>query len=225
MGILLPRVRSNIIEYLKQGENNLVHLQADYLFNIAPEWFGRVSAGIFEEMYGGVRGEVLYRPFAERWAVGFDLNWLRQRDFDQRLSFLEGELDYRVTTGHLSFYYDVPFWGLHSTVRFGRYLARDVGATIEVAREFDGGIVFGVFATLTDVPFEEFGEGSFDKGFFLSIPFDVLITSATTRSAGFLFRPLSRDGGQRLNLRNQLYGLTSAYKLNRVARDWHRILD
>ncbi len=94
-----------------------------------------------------------------------------------------------------------------------------------MAREFDSGIAFGVFATLTDVPFEEFGEGSFDKGIFLSIPFHILLTTATTRRANFQFRPLTRDGGQPLNVRHRLYDLTSGYKLNRVARDWHRILD
>ena len=45
---------------------------------------------------GGVAGEVLYRPYGRAWAVGANLNRVRQRDFDQRLDFL----DYEVAVGY-----------------------------------------------------------------------------------------------------------------------------
>jgi hypothetical protein len=56
----------------------------------------------------------------------------------------------------------------------------------------------GVWATLTDVPFEEFGEGSFDKGFFFKIPFNGLFGNDSRSAYSTRMRPIQRDGGQRL---------------------------
>lgn len=157
-------------------------------------------------MYGGVGGEILYRPFNERWAVGAELNWVKQRDFDQRFSFR----DYSTTTGHASFYYQ---WGdehkITSMISAGRYLAKDWGATISVARAFDNGVNMGAYATKTDVSSKDFGEGSFDKGIFISIPFDFLLPRSTRARATFAWNPLYRDGGARLSRSYALYQLTS----------------
>ncbi|MCH8864914.1 MAG: YjbH domain-containing protein, partial [Chloroflexi bacterium] len=60
---VLPHVRSDIKNYLQQGASNIVRLQADYMFKPATDLYARVSAGIFEEMFGGISTEVLYRPF------------------------------------------------------------------------------------------------------------------------------------------------------------------
>ena len=40
--------------------------------------------GLLEEMFGGAGFELLYEPFASRWALGGNLNWVQQRDFDKR---------------------------------------------------------------------------------------------------------------------------------------------
>ena len=49
----LPHVRSDTGFYLKEGKNGLLDAKADYLFNIAPDWYGRVTGGILEYMYRG----------------------------------------------------------------------------------------------------------------------------------------------------------------------------
>ncbi|HEY6509672.1 MAG TPA: YjbH domain-containing protein, partial [Vicinamibacterales bacterium] len=61
-----------------------------------------------------------------------------------------------------------------------------------------------------NVSAEEFGEGSFDKGVYLSIPFDTLLTRSTNSYANILWRPLTRDGGAMLARGPSLYGLTRA---------------
>ena len=48
-------------------------------------------------------------------------------------------------------------------INAGRYLAGDWGATTTISRKFGSGWEVGGYATLTDVPFDTFGEGSFDK--------------------------------------------------------------
>jgi hypothetical protein len=171
-------------------------------------------------MYGGYGGEVLLRPFGSRLAVGLDLNYVRQRDFDQLFTFR----DYTVTTGHLSVYYALPIFDLLAQVHVGRYLAGDYGATYELSRRFSSGVRVGGFFTLTDVPFEVFGEGSFDKGFFIAVPLDLLSTRSSTNGASFGFRPLTKDGGQRLSISPRLYDHTSGGNLDGIVRDWDQLL-
>ena len=208
----LPRVRTDVKRYLEDSPVWIDRLTADYVRRLAPDWYGRVSAGYFERMYAAAGGEVLYRPTGKRWALGLDVNYASKRAFDG----LFGLRDYDVVTGHLSAYYDTPYDGIDVTVRAGRYLAKDWGATLEVSKEFDSGIVFGAFATKTNVSAEEFGEGSFDKGLFVSIPLDLFTNRPTDARAATTFRPIQRDGGQRLAVPDRLYGVTDPSGAGRI---------
>lgn len=222
----LEHVRSEIVNYLQKGENNLVSLALHYVFRPAQDFYARFSGGYLEEMFVGASGEVLYRPYGSRWAVGLELNQVWQREFEQRFGLLEeGNLAYEVFTGHLSTYYQMPFYNLFGAVHIGRYLAGDDGATFEISRRFESGVRVGAWATVTNVSAEEFGEGSFDKGFFVSIPFELFSTTSSRRTGVFSFRPLTRDGGQRLNVGKRLYGVTGDADLGELARDWSYLLD
>lgn len=210
----LPRVRSNVAKYFDEGANGLRRLETNFIYPVTSELFARVSAGIFEEMYAGVGSEVLYRPHAKNWAVGANLNRVRQRDFDQRLSFRE----YETTTGHLTWY---AYWeelSVRSALSVGRYLARDSGATLVLSRVFKTGAEVGVFASKTNVSSEEFGEGSFDKGFFIRIPFDLLVPRSSRRAINLSFRPLTRDGGQMVRDGIPLYHATEDRNLSELRR-------
>jgi hypothetical protein len=218
---VLPHVRSDIAQYLKQGKTGIFRLQSDYLVNLAPDLYGRISGGLLEEMFAGVDGEVLYRPYDRRWAIGLDLNYVAQRGFDELFALRP----YRVATGHVSFYYKLPFYSLQAAVHVGRYLARDKGATLEVSREFAGGIRAGVFVTRTNVSAQQFGEGSFDKGFMLSIPLDLLLGEPSRTYGTYVYRPLTRDGGQRLDIAKPLYDATDGYDAERLSHMWPHLLE
>lgn len=219
---VLPHVRSDIKEYLQQGEQfALTRLQTDYVFQPLPGLFARVSAGLFEEMFGGVGGELLWRPYGSRLAIGVDWNRVRQRDYDQLFSFR----NYRVNTGHVNIFYEMPYYNLLAEVHAGQFLAGDRGAQFALSQKFDSGVRVGAWATFTNVPFEVFGEGSFDKGFFVSLPFDLFLVSSSRRGGTFAFRPLTRDGGQMLVTSKRLYGFVESGNLNQVADDWDRFLD
>ena len=61
-----------------------------------------------------------------------------------------------------SLYYDLPRdWNVQFDA--GKYLAGDYGATFSFSRTFNNGWEIGAYATLTNVAFSTFGEGSFDK--------------------------------------------------------------
>lgn len=200
---LLPHVRSDAGRYAGAGATAIASLTAERIWNVAPDIFGRVTAGYLEPMYAGLSAEALWRPHGSWWAVGADINAVQQRDFDQKL----GLRDYRTVTGHVSLYADLPWWDLYAVGRAGRYLARDWGATFELGRRFDSGIEVGGFVTFTDVPFERFGEGSFDKGIYVRFPFDLFGPSSRARG-GLTIRPIQRDGGQRLAVENPLSEVT-----------------
>jgi hypothetical protein len=103
-------------------------------------------------MYAGASAELLWKPVDSRLALGVEVNYAQQRDFDQ----LFGLRDYNIVTGHVSAYYDFGK-GYHGQLDVGRYLAGDVGATLSIDREFANGWRLGAFATLTDVTSEDFG--------------------------------------------------------------------
>jgi hypothetical protein len=168
-------------------------------------------------MYGGVSFEALWAPLDSRLALGAELNYARQREFDRLFEFR----DYEVVTGHGSIYYD--FGGAyHGQIDVGRYLAGDWGATFALAREFNNGFRIGGFFTLTDVPFEDFGEGSFDKGIRLDIPVSWFTGQPSTRRVTQVIRPVLRDGGARLQVRNRLYELTRPNRTVALAQRWGR---
>ena len=190
---VLPHVRTDVAEYLSQGKTGL---DALYLENRGTWRRGihyRAFGGVLEEMYSGVGGEVLVQPHGSRLALGVSANWVKKRDFDK-----SGHLDYQTTTAFVSAYWATPFYNYDVAVHVGRYLAKDVGATLEVRRTFDNGWMVGLWATLTDVPFDDFGEGSFDKGMFFTVPLDGMFGRNTRSAYSTRIRSIQRDGGQRL---------------------------
>ena len=97
---------------------------------------------------------------------------------------------------------------MQAKLSVGRYLAKDMGATFDLSRVFDNGVKFGAFFTKTNVSAATFGEGSFDKGVYLSVPFDAFLTRSSNTRATALWKPLTRDGGAMLSRSVELYDLT-----------------
>jgi hypothetical protein len=190
----LPHVRSDFMKYFTQGKNGIGNLEADYSFRLAPELFAKVRGGYLESMFAGAGGEVLWRPEGARWALGADIYHVWQRDFDR----LFGLQQYHQTTGHISLYYDSPWYDLNFLLRAGQYLAGDRGFTIQITRRFSTGVEIGAFMTKTNVSAAQFGEGSFDKGLIIRIPLGWVAPIETQSQIGLDLRPVQRDGGQAL---------------------------
>lgn len=222
----LQPVRRFSGQYAADGQPGIEHLTLAYYDRPATDLYSRVTVGYLEPMFGGISGELLYKPVDRRWAIGAELNYVAQRDTDMLLGFgnycvlrngedpcedpddgdliRDVESDYAVATGHLSFYYAFDS-GFHAQVDVGRYLAGDWGTTISIDREFENGWSVGAYASFTNVSFEEFGEGSFDKGIRFTVPLDFLLGSPTRRETSNTLSSLSRDGGARLSVDGRLY--------------------
>jgi membrane-associated phospholipid phosphatase len=141
-----------------------------------------------------------------------DVNHVKQRGFTQDFSFR----DYTVDTGHATMYWDTAWNDVQVKLSAGQYLAGDTGATLDVKRVFRNGTAIGAWATKTNVSAEQFGEGSFDKGIYVTIPFDVILPKSAPGMANVVWSPLTRDGGARLNRSFTLFDLTR----QRDARTW-----
>jgi hypothetical protein len=213
-GSVLPHVRTDLLEYIKHGSYGIRALDAEYRTRVARDVFAEVRAGYLEDMYMGAGAQLLWRPEDSRIAVGVDVYQVWKRDFDR----LFGAQSYNILTGHATIYYQSPWYGLNFNLHVGRYLAGDYGATFEVTRRFSTGVEIGFFATFTNVPFSKFGEGSFDKGIILHIPFEWGLPLYSQSSYDLVLHSLTRDGGQRLENDDSLYEETRRTSYGEIAQ-------
>lgn len=109
---------------------------------------------------------------------------------------------------HVTAYWDTGWQGVQINLSVGQYLAKDKGATLDISRRFRNGVVIGAYATKTNVSPAQFGEGSFDKGIYVTIPFDAMMTRSSSSIANLRWNPVTRDGGAKLDRRYPLYDLT-----------------
>lgn len=218
----LPRVRSDVSRYNRTDEPFLENLTVAKFGRLGPDVYGRVTGGYLERMYAGVSGEVLWKPVNSRFALGAEVNYAQPRDFDQQFGLRSRSTPGGTIpefSGHVSAYYEIGN-GFHGQVDAGRYLAGDWGGTLTLDREFANGWKVGAFATFTDASAQQFGEGSFDKGIRITVPLSWILGQPTTQKAEATLRPLTRDGGQRLEVDERLYETIRGSHQPDIAKSW-----
>ena len=99
-------------------------------------------------------------------------------------------------------------------------MAGDSGFNFDLARRFESGLRLGVFFSKTDISEQEFGEGSFDKGFYFQVPVDFFLGKHTKGFVGTGLRPLTRDGAAILQNDFSLFGVTEQGQSINLTRDW-----
>ncbi len=227
-----PRVRTMFRAYVSDNPVRLDNLQLTWFEQPMEEVYTQLYGGYLEMMFAGIGGEVLYRPMNTNWALGIDANLVSQRDPDSWFGvykhdyffYDQAKCDSRIpscqayvlskgTTGHITGYY-MPNWTfLNNTllkVSAGKFLGGDIGARVDFSKQFNTGIIVGAYATLTNLTADEYGEGSYNKGFYISIPLDILTVKPSTSRANIGWEPLTRDGGQMLRKKHNLFEETDA---------------
>ncbi|WP_213999983.1 YjbH domain-containing protein [Arsukibacterium sp.] len=201
----LPRVRTYVREYVTRSKFSMENAYGHWQKQMGDNWFAQAYGGYLETMFGGVGTEVLYRPVDSNFAFGFDLNYVRQRSYENDLDFF----DYKALTGHINLYWQPEFLpDSRLTFNIGQFLAKDKGVNIDFAKRFDSGIIIGAYAAITNVSSEDYGEGSFTKGFYLSLPFDLFAVKPAKGRGRLPWVPIARDGGQPLNRPIKLIDMT-----------------
>ena len=108
-----------------------------------------------------------------------------------------------------------PYTGIEIDLSIGKYLAGDIGYTVDFSRRFKSGFKMGAYFTRTDISKIEYGEGSFDKGFYFDIPLNVFQSNAGKGITNFIIQPLTRDGGAKLKTTNPLlYSIQSGSEID-----------
>ena len=83
----------------------------------------------------------------------------------------------------------------------------------------------GAYATLTDVPFRTFGEGSFEKGLTIKAPITWFTGKKSRSTLSAVIRPITGDGGGKLRLsrENYLYRTIGEYDSKNFNDNWKRV--
>jgi hypothetical protein len=194
------QVRTDIKDYLNGIDEGLAikRLNINKFSKLSKNSYLFISGGILEEMFNGFGFEYLNHSINRNLSYGFEVFRVKKRGYEYNFKML----DYMKTTAHANLYYKFGSSGFHSKLSWGQYLAGDEGGTVKVWKRFRNGAEMGAYATFTDVSFEEYGEGSFDKGVFFKIPFDVF-GQKSLNSYGW--KPLTKDPGSKLNKPYELY--------------------
>lgn len=222
----LPHVRTDIVKYLKQSKKaHITRMQFNYFKNPFGSFYYKISGGLLEQMFAGAGIETLYRPFDKDYGIGMEIWRVKQRSYRQLFSFLEGDNAYQTTTGHFNFYFKEPRSQVLLSIKAGRFLAEDSGFNFDFSRRFKSGLTLGAFFSRTDISYAEFGEGSFDKGWYFSLPLDMFQKKRSKQITSFGLRPLTRDGAVYLVHGHHLYGVTDQGVLSHNIRDWDDIYD
>ena len=217
----VDHVRSDIGLYAAEGTTSLRRLSLEYLSSPADNIYTRLTAGHLEAMYSGVSGEILYRPYGSSISFGAELNFVKQRGYDQLFNMR----DYETVTGHATLYHVNKKYDITSRISVGRYLAKDWGTTVDVSRQFNNGIRIGATATFTNMSESDFGRGNFDKGIYMTIPFDFFWFKQSREKASFKFKRLGKNGGQKLDHNTDLFDVMSASQPYKLRNGWNRILE
>ena len=164
--------------------------------------------------------EFLYKPFKKNFYIGYEYHDVKRRTYDQRFKFF----DYKVKTQHINMMYHHRHSGIIIKSSYGKYLAGDKGFTLDLSRKTKSGFQAGFYFTRTDVPAALFGEGSFDKGFYFKIPNSLLGKSLDKTVTSFALSPLTRDGGQKLDITNRLIDIIQNDQLFSIDGGWNGFL-
>jgi membrane-associated phospholipid phosphatase len=215
---LLPHVRTDVAEYKRGGRFKLNRLLVNQYLTPGERVYVRVSGGLYEEMYRGFGGQVLYLPKASQWAADLSVDALQQRGYKGWFD----KLDYKTVTALGALHYRLPY-DLTATARAGRFLARDEGVRFELKRRFQSGVEIGAWYAKTNgkditnpgTPANPYN----DKGVFLSIPLNIMLPSDTQASAGVALAPWTRDVGQMVASPGDLYDLFEQPRRDLTAYD------
>ena len=218
----LPHVRTNLRKYLNVLDERIEYLTLGSYFKFKNNLYGRITAGYLEPMFAGISSEILFSPLNKNYSLGAEINTVKAREYRQLFGFREINRMPKVN-GHLSGYFDTGFYYYKSQVDVGKYLAGDIGATLKLSRDFPNGWKVGGFFTLTDASFKDFGEGSFDKGIFMTIPFNSILPYETIGSVTETIKPIQGDGGARLVVNGRLYELVKDKSRASLKTNWARI--
>ena len=221
-GISLLPVRADIDTFTR----NRILFDRSYfmgLATVAQDIHIASAFGYLEEMYAGLSGEILYRPFGKNWAVGAESALAFKRD-PYTFSALGPNGDH-ILTGFLNGYYEIPDTGTTIKASAGRFLAGDIGGTLGATNEFKNGVKLAADISVSSHsdPDVYGGKTNLYTGIHLTLPLGSLSFLPNGSSIITNAAPLGRDTAQRLDNPTSLYDRTEPLSYRHITRQWSRL--
>ncbi len=220
---VLP-VRSDIDIFAERAVS-LDRTFLSWMTTLKPDLHVSLTGGYLEEMYGGVSGEILWRPFGKTFVLGAEAYQVFKRDpFSDLNGGFTGD---SLLTGHLQAWYEIPRTGLTIQARAGRYLAEDIGGTLALQRDFANGAKLGAFVAVTDTTdIDIFGSATHVySGLNLRLPLGHIEHGLEGSKIRLRAAPLGRDAGQALDAPLKLYEISEPLSKRHIARHWTGVVD
>lgn len=175
-----------------------------------------LTAGLLESQYGGIGGELVYRPFGYAFWAGADAWQVWRRDPESFMNFdMQGG---SRMTGQVRLGYDKPDTRFTAVVSAGKYLAGDTGAQVKAIQGFDNGARLEASVTWTNREERE--------GFFKNSHYDPMIRlvwplgESRRYDTSFTLRQMGRDGGQAIMRPMPIEEMTEAFSTREIIRNW-----
>jgi hypothetical protein len=218
-------VRQDVLGYAWQGIS-LDRLMLSGFATPIPNFYVAGHTGYLEEMFYGGGGEILYRPYDSAFALGAEF-WATQK----RSSYIGGafarDKDHNQTSALINAWYDMPPYPIDVGLSYGRFLDGDVGGQIQsVYRPADGWSLKG-FATLSNQDDRTLDNDTTNlyAGIKLTMPLGQFKGVPVNSRQTLKIAPFARDKGQRIDNPYPLYDLTSAWQMDKIHADWHKITE
>lgn len=220
----LDVTRSDVDAYTKR-RLYLSRAYAGWRTALRDDVFLSVKGGMLEEMYAGVGGEVLYRPFGKTYAIGVEAWEVYKREPDDGWG-----ADFDDTarlTGHINFFYEIPQSDLTAYAKAGIYLGGDTGGTLGLTHNFQNGVSLSGFVTAsTQADYDTLGGAThFYSGIRMSVPLGNVPGVPEGSEITARFHPQGRDAAQTLDNPEPLYSVTEPMSYRGASRSWSRLLD
>lgn len=184
------------------------------------------SAGYLEEGYAGLGGEILYRPFSSRFALGAEI-WNvtpRQADTLLNMGLYAGQ---NSITGHLNGWYDLPHHDMTIHARAGRFIAGDVGGSLGLEKTFKNGAKLTGLVSISNYSDTDIYGGTTHAyhSLKLSLPLGSIPYNPTGSEVRTEIAPFDRVKAQSINPPQRLFEMTENFTLDHMAKHWTNILD
>lgn len=211
-------------DYFAGTRFSLDQLYLSWLHSISQSTHVHLTAGYLEEMFAGYGGEILYRPFKKRFAIGGEI-WQTQKR--NPLSNLNAAIsDDKNLTGHVNLFYEMPNLTTTIYAKAGQYLDEDLGATLGIKNKFKNNSTLEGFITTTNESDQDIfgGNSHLYGGMRFTLPLGSIPFIGKGSEARFAALPFARSTGQILNHPNALYDVTEPIAYREISGNWTDLL-
>ncbi len=184
-----------------------------------------LQGGYLEQRFTGYSGEILYRPFESRLALGAQIASLYKRD--PHTTMESGiHKDERYDSGFANLWYDMPHHDMTLNLRAGRFIAGDYGGEIGVSKIFMNGAKINASIAISNNHEQDTLTGhqtNTSHMLALSIPLGAVKYTPDQNIIRTTIMPLDLNIAQRIDMPNNLYAITNNISMKHIADHWEEI--